>query len=106
MAQPPDSPSGLGYGAVYAMQDRLGLIRRMGIIAVDFILIQIVFFAAIQLLWAYSPKLAVGLWVLFAFGYLVILKTYWRTLGYYLMGAKLVDIHGNRPGMFRVMFRL
>jgi uncharacterized RDD family membrane protein YckC len=106
MAQPPDSPSGLGYGAIYAMQDRLGLIRRLCIFAVDFILIQFVFIAAMQLFWAYSPKLAIGTWVLFTFGYLVILKTYSRTLGYYLMGAKLVDIRGNCPGIFRVIFRL
>lgn len=101
----------LGRGVYFAPGDYVGITRRMIILVIDFsllllayILVAILYIAitghdpASRFHWSYLG---------FAWAYLTILKASpLRTVGYRLTGARILNLRGERPSVFRMTFRL
>ena len=108
----PGGDHSLGTGLYYAENDYIGLGKRLLIWAAD----SCVLAAALgitNLLWHSLPAndtlykvLSLG-FLVFAYFYLTVIKvSRIRTLGYRLLGAKVVTFRGERPSLFRMTLRL
>lgn len=100
-------------GVVYAAEDYIRVGKRLLIDVVDVLVATIVsvlltlLFVAIWP-WRNSAGLIVlGLWATVWFAYLVLLKrSRFRTLGYRLAGAKIVNLQGQTPSAASLLIRL
>ena len=108
----PQGDSSLGTGLYYAEHDYIGLGKRLLIWAVDFCVLAAGLGIKNLLSHSLPPGdasnmvLSLGLSV-FAYVYLTVIKaSRFRTLGYRLLGAKVVTFRGERPSMFRMTLRL
>jgi uncharacterized RDD family membrane protein YckC len=100
-------------GVYYDVRDYAGLIRRLLVDLVDFVVAvaaSAVALAATSLLGPRVldlPGVRLGVLALVWIGYLVILKASpYRTLGYRLGKARIVNYRGERPGIPRLIGRL
>ena len=100
-------------GVYYALTDYAGLGRRLLIDVVDFfvavaataVVLAAASFLAPPLLDV--PGFGLGIIVVVWMGYFVFLKASpYRTLGYVLAGARIVNYRGERPGIPRLIGRL
>ena len=92
-------------GVIYADHDQLSLIKRYVIVAVDSAVLVVlgVLFALLP----FDTNYMIMAWLTIIFLYLVVLKhSRIRTLGYRIMRARIVDLHGNPPSYVRMIVRL
>lgn len=104
-AQPIDRS--LGDGVYYAASDYVGLWPRIVILVVDTIVLLVgwALFAFLSQLIGY-PGIFTLLTIAFVWWYEVPLKrSRFRTLGYWLMGCKIVNLRGEPPSYFMLTFR-
>ena len=96
----------LGRGVYYASDDYIGIVRRIVVYAVDgFVLLCLLtLFVALAMdhLEEWIP-----LWcLLIVWGYVVVLKpSRLRTVGYRVVGCRIVNLKGERPSIFRMTMR-
>jgi len=104
----PQRDRSLGDGVYFAPTDYIGISRRIMILCVDTVML-FVLGLALSSVWSHlfgDPQgfigaLAVTIWL-----YMVPLKrSSWRTLGYQLAGAKLVNLKGERPALWLLTLR-
>src|SRR3954453_6424721 len=106
-----DAVHDLGIGIYFAPQDYAGFLRRLTIVAVDFLAIMIVGIF-ILFVWAVTTPVEQGsvplfVWLGLAYIYLTLLRgSRLRTLGYILTGVKIVNLKGDRPSFFWMNLRL
>ena len=99
-------------GAYFIREDYLGVARRLLIDVVDLPVAVALTALALGLARLVAPGLDVeGVLLLLGgaifFAYFVLLKrSRFRTLGYILAGARIVDLRGGRPGILRLTARL
>lgn len=99
-------------GVYYETRDYIGLGRRLLILAIDlavlgagWLIVEIISAAGFVSDATYG-MLGIGL-LLFAYLYLTVVKaSRLRTLGYRIVGARIVTIKGERPSIFRMSYRL
>ena len=106
----------LGSGAYYRMDDYAGFIRRLLVMFIDstiLILLGIALWVAILMVsWSIDPNYDPSAsfffaWLAIAWLYLVPLKrSRFRTIGYQLLGLKIVTTKGERPSLFIMTFRM
>ena len=100
-------------GVYFETRDYIGVARRLFIDFVD-TLVAIIACVLITLLllavWPHERSLGVVLstsWTIIWFSYFVILKrSRFRTLGYILGGARVVNLQGSRPSILSLLARL
>ncbi len=104
--------SSLGNGVYFKKEDYIGLWKRLLILTVDSCVIMVVMWAT-DTLWDLLPYDPVVFMVLewgfpiFVLLYLTAIKaSKIRTLGYRLVGAKVLNFKGERPSFFRMTLRL
>ena len=106
----------LGLGVVYRGEDHVGLVRRLLVFWIDLLLLTFVgsltwlVFAILSAILRPegNPSLGVGLllWLTVWWIYLVPLKrSRFGTLGYWLLGIKIVSLTGDRPALWRLTMR-
>lgn len=94
----------LGDGVYFAAEDYIGLGPRISIVFVDTIVLVLIM-SVLLLLWRYlvgddGDGMLAGVVVFAVWLYLVPLKrSGFRTIGYQLMGVKLVNLQGQRPSL-------
>jgi uncharacterized RDD family membrane protein YckC len=97
-------------GVYYEREDYASVWRRLLIDAVDIPLalaISIVLLAAVASEFDDTPGLLFALLAITWFGYFVVLKgSRYRTLGYIVAKARIVNLAGERPGVFSLILRL
>jgi uncharacterized RDD family membrane protein YckC len=98
-------------GVYYNSQDYAGFLRRIIIACTDFVAL-IVFWIILAVAWMYLhpeqdfvPPASFWVVLISAFLYLTIIKRSFGTLGYLIAGVRIVDIHGNRPSVIRMIGR-
>ena len=99
---------GLGEGVFYDRTDCAGILRRFAVLAIDGAVVLVLCgIADVALLTVYAPENWVSVTCLvLAWAYLAPLKTTrWGTLGYHLMGVRLVNLHGEQPTIWRATLR-
>jgi len=108
----PNRDSSLGTGVYYAEDDYIGLGKRLLILVVDACVLAIALWVADTLWYSLPPSdttytlLSWGL-PASAYAYLTVVKaSRIRTLGYRLIGAKVLTFRGERPSIFRMTLRL
>ena len=108
----PQGDSSLGVGLYYAEDDYIGLGKRLLILAVDSCVLALALWIT-DVLWNALPPNDTTHMVLswglagFAYAYLTVIKaSRIRTLGYRLLGAKVLTFRGERPSIFRMTLRL
>jgi uncharacterized RDD family membrane protein YckC len=102
------------FGVMYAKADYAGFIRRMLIGMVDglvFVLLLIPWFAFVIIFLdtndAVVQKITWIVAVILSVWYLALLKrSKYRTVGYVLMGVKIVNLQGEKPSVFKMILRL
>jgi uncharacterized RDD family membrane protein YckC len=98
-------------GVYYAPGDCAGFLRRVLIDVVDGVVLVLVWMATWAGLAAMRVPLALMANLYFlaivgsSFAYLVVMKRYWRTLGYIVCGAEVVSIDGGRPTLLALVVR-
>ena len=109
MSQKATSPSGV----YYREEDHLGVVKRLLIDAIDLPVAAALSALALNLAWWLWPgeddlggailPLCGAIW----FAYFVLLKrSRFRTFGYALTGAKIVNLSGERPSIVSLLWRL
>jgi len=98
-------------GVYYSRGDYVGVARRMLIDLVDFLaalaLSALAVAAAFMAPTAVAERLWLPLTAFVWFAYFVLLKrSRFRTLGYRIAGAQIVDLTGGRPSIFSLSARL
>jgi uncharacterized RDD family membrane protein YckC len=104
----PDNPS---MGVYYSADDYIGVAKRLMIEVVD---VPVAFMLSAAVIWIVrrleediSTDGVLLLCALVWFGYFVLLKrSTYRTLGYIIAGARIVDLYGRRPSVFRLLARV
>ena len=100
----------LGKGVYYAADDYIGIMRRIAILAVDLTVLILLGFILILITTEPLDDPTDSFWfayVALAWTYLTILKpSKVRTVGYWLTGARIVNLRGQRPSILRMTFRL
>ena len=101
------------HGVYFAVDDYVGVGRRLLIDLVDTTVVLVASVAltfALVTVWPHDPSLGgalFALWVTIWFFYFVILKrSRFRTIGYILGGARIVNLHGERPSIPSLIGRL
>lgn len=101
----------LGTGVYFATGDYIGITRRMIILAIDLIVLVVVY-AVLGVLdmqineRELTDSLILG-YLVFVWAYLTILKASpLRTVGYWVTGARILNLRGERPSFLRMTFRL
>jgi len=102
----------LGTGVYFATGDYVGLGRRLVILVIDIAVLGagVVALDVASSVWLFSEEtygmLNLG-GLLLAYLYLTVIKaSRLRTLGYRMVGARIVTLKGERPSVFRMTFRL
>lgn len=102
----------LGFGVYYRNGDYADFASRAAVMLVDLLFILLFSFIATGILWGLAPRrlnfpaVMIEIIVLFSFFYLTIIKaSKLRTLGYILIGVRIVDLKGKRPSFFKMVFR-
>lgn len=99
----------LGTGVYFALDDYVGLVRRVMILIVDLAVLVGVYFLFAAAFVAMAGDLNgtfVLIYIGFAWAYLTVLKSSRiRTAGYWLTGARILNLRGKRPSVFRMTFR-
>jgi uncharacterized RDD family membrane protein YckC len=100
----------LGEGVYFSPEDYIGFRRRLMIWLVDLIVV--------CMLWVMIKIVSFGLtdgqdmtpdfvWQFCAWAYLTVLRSSpVRTVGYWVTGARIVNLQGTRPSVFRMTYRL
>lgn len=110
----------LGRGVYFAIEDYIGLFPRIIVFIVDSIILLIALLVLLALSPVVRPFLSIEkqysgaaeawcfiAFLLFAWIYLTVLKTSrFRTVGYWLAGARIVTLQGNRPSPIRMTLRM
>ena len=100
----------LGEGVFYAPGDCIGILRRIVILIVDSVVLYAIYYASAYLCIALTNDLTDTYFLyyyLFVWAYLTILKaSKLRTVGYWLANARIVNLRGKRPSVFRMTYRL
>ncbi len=106
----------LGTGAYYRKEDYAGFLRRLIVIFVDSALLVAfgsgLWVALILAAWAVRPNydpsfIFLAVWLSFAWTYLVLMKrSRIRTVGYQLVGVKIVSTKAERPSVWAMTFRM
>lgn len=97
----------LGDGVYYAASDYVGIWPRLVILVVDsfVLLVGVVLLVSLALLLRLPSSIPM-LCLAFIWWYEVPLKrSKYRTLGYWLMGVKIVNLKGERPSLFMLTIR-
>ncbi|MFK7778755.1 MAG: RDD family protein [Gimesia sp.] len=99
----------LGEGVYYASEDYIGLSRRALILVVDFVVLYAIYYGSAYLCIVMTNDLTHTYFLyyyLFVWFYLTILKaSKLRTVGYWLANARIVNLRGKRPSVFRMTYR-
>lgn len=100
----------LGDGAYFSPSNYVGLMARMAILIID-ITVLMVLCLGIAFAWEsvteinddqYLVVVSAVIWL-----YMAVLKaSKFRTVGYWLLGAKIVNLRGQKPSIWRMTFRL
>lgn len=98
----------------YEIADHLGVWRRLFIDVVDMWVVLFVWLVATMIANALmSPSIEAAtltsftiFWIACVLYYVVLKGSRFRTLGYFLAGAKIVDFRGERPGWLALLLRL
>lgn len=100
-------------GVYFEPNDYLGVGRRLFIDFIDTsaaIVLSVIATWILLTVWPLEESLGAALlasWVLIWFCYFVLLKrSRFRTLGYFFGGARIVNLQGERPGIFSLLARL
>lgn len=100
----------LGAGVYYAPGDYIGISRRVLILVVDFVVLYAIYYGSAYLCIYLTNDLSHTYFLyyyLFVWFYLTILKaSKLRTPGYWLAKARIVNLRGKRPSVFRMTFRV
>ncbi|WP_298862434.1 RDD family protein [uncultured Gimesia sp.] len=100
----------LGEGVYYAPGDYIGIWRRIVILVVDLVVLYAIYYSSASLCIALTNDLTDTYFLyyyLFVWAYLTILKaSKLRTAGYWLANARIVNLRGKRPSVFRMTYRL
>lgn len=98
----------LGDGVYFAADDYIGVGRRLLIVCVDTVVLGLMVWG-LSSVWFHllgNYEMFFGVVVLAVWLYLVLLKrSAWRTVGYQLAGAKLVNLQGARPALWLLTLR-
>ena len=103
---------GLGEGVYYPATEYAGIGRRLVGLVADLGVILLVGYALLLTLVGDPPhpgevQNAVLITLAFAYIYLTVIKpSRLRSVGYWLTGTKVVTLHGQRPSILRMTFRL
>ncbi|MEZ6062383.1 MAG: RDD family protein [Planctomycetaceae bacterium] len=99
----------LGEGAYFRREDYVGLARRMAILAVDLMVLIVLFFVigiVVLSVTDISDEQFSLLFGVISWLYLSVLKaSRIRTVGYWLLDARIVNLKGETPSVFRMTFR-
>ena len=101
------------YGVIYRKDDYAGLIRRVFITVIDFIVIALLSSISLYIT-SYMVEFDV---IYFNFNFFIILSllvwyfvllkpSKYRTVGYRLAQVKIVDLHGKKPSIFKMLIRV
>ena len=102
----------LGDGVYYAAEDYVSLTQRLIILAIDIAVlfgVLIVFVTVNNLLYGNTEQLSLPIFwlcLLTFWAYLTIMKSTTGTVGYWSTGAKIVNLRGQPPSIWRMSFRL
>ncbi len=105
----------LGEGVYFAAEDYVGVKRRIIIFVIDFVvligfmfvlaLISVILFEEIPE--EESVQIFLCSWLIFVWFYLVVLKaSRVRTVGYWVMNARVLSLRGTKPSVLRMTYRL
>jgi len=97
-------------GVYYPLTSYAGILRRFAVVLIDGFFLLLVLCVASAILEALPTPLKdfllVKVWILFSYLYLSVLKsTRAGTVGYLLTGVRLVDLRGERPSLWRTLYR-
>lgn len=95
-------------GVFYAVHDYAGILRRLAIVVVDFVILVLAYFlmAVVAAFSDFVNQHMLVLYLALCYLYLVVLKTTrWGTVGYLVTGVRLVDLRGNQLRLWRATFR-
>lgn len=96
----------LGVGVYFAPEDYVGILRRAVIVVVDLAVLVLLFFAVAVLGGVLNGTLTL-VYLFCVWAYLTVVKaSRIRTVGYRLTGARILNLRGTRPSVFRMTFRL
>jgi len=101
----------LNKGVFYSPDDYAGFLRRMLCLIID---VSILILLLILIIYLKDPLQEYGFlfiiflfWFIFAILYLSIIKSSkYKTIGYWILGLKIVDHYGNKPSNIKMLFRL
>jgi len=95
-------------GVYYETSDYAGIVRRIVIMIIDSIFLGIIFdisYSAAQLVNVMDGHVILGFLAL-TYIYLVLLKrSKYRTIAYRIVDAKIVDLKGNMPSIWKMTLR-
>ena len=104
----PQRDRSLGDGVYFAADDYIGVGRRLLMVCVDTVVLGLMVWM-LSSVWVHlfgNYERFAGVVVLAAWLYLVPLKrSAWRTIGYRVIGAKLVNLQGARPVLWLLTLR-
>lgn len=102
----------LGFGVFYKNSDYAGFFKRVAVVLIDFSFLLLFLLIVKWIVDSLPPRFLnstaalIEITILFSFVYLTIIKaSKLRTLGYNLMGVKIVDLKGQRPSFLKMAFR-
>ncbi len=100
----------IGVGVYFALDDYVGIMRRVVILVVDLavlIVMYIVFAALFTTLAGDLNGTFILIYLLCVWAYLTVIKaSRIRTVGYWLTGSRILNLRGKRPSIFRMTFRM
>jgi uncharacterized RDD family membrane protein YckC len=118
MTSPNSQAAESDLGVYFFAEDYANLPRRMAILAIDFCILLVIFvflvmFSVLANAFAEESGIRLSGWpfvimfVATCWSYLAVLEgTSVGTLGFLVTGVKIVDLHGRRPSVLRMTFRL
>jgi uncharacterized RDD family membrane protein YckC len=95
-------------GLYFQREDYAAIWRRFLIDIIDLLTVGTLCIALFALLWRSIPNnVILGSWMAIFFGYFVILKkSRWGTLGYRVVGVRIVGLNGQSPSLWSLTVRM
>lgn len=102
----------LGEGVYFAFDDYIGIMRRIIIFMVDATVL-LALLVAIEIVYVLltddfvSSTIPISVWSFSVWGYLTIVRaSRIRTVGYWVTNARILNLRGTKPSVFRMTYRL
>lgn len=93
----------------YKTQDYIGIWKRIFIALVDYGLLIVILIAQLVFIYMHEGEFGwlVPLWVVISYLYLTLIKrSNFRSFGYKLFKARIVDLEGKRPSIWKMTLRI